>query len=135
MISRIKQNLSEKLRNFSYRHKFFRSRVQDEIATQIQILRERRNFRQIDLAKRCSMKQAAISRIEKADYASWNFQTLLRVAEGLDSRLRVVFEPAEDVIRDYELKEKGARSIEEFHINYSPGFLFCTILIKRLLKP
>jgi transcriptional regulator with XRE-family HTH domain len=107
MISRIQPRIATKLKDRRYRHRFFRARVQDEIATGIQEMREMRKLRQVDLAHECSMKQSAISRLEKADYAGWNFQTLQRIAQALDARLRVTFEPMEKVIEEYEWREKG----------------------------
>lgn len=98
LTSRIRLGLAKKLANAGYRHKFFRLRTQDDIATQIHAFREHRELTQAALADRCGMKQSAISRIEQADYQSWTLKTLLRVGEALDVNVRVVFEPAEAVI-------------------------------------
>jgi transcriptional regulator with XRE-family HTH domain len=98
---KIKGRLAEKLKQPSFRRRFFRLRAQEEIAQQLVELRERRNLRQIDLAKTAKMKQSAISRIEQASYSSWSYKTLLRVAEALDAQLRIVFEASEDVIARY----------------------------------
>lgn len=73
-------------------------------------------MRQIDLAKKSQMKQSAISRIEQADYSGWTFNTLLRVGEALDARLRITFEPAENVIARYEIQD--AESIRKSEMNY-----------------
>ena len=107
MISPVKTNLSEKLKDKGYRHRFFRGREQDEIAQRIRELREFRNMKQLDLARESTMKQSAISRVEQASYSSWNLKTLWRLAEALDVRLRVIFEPMEEVIREYEAREKA----------------------------
>ncbi len=102
-ISPVKLNISKKLKeNKGFRERFFRGQIQDEIAMGIRSLREERKLRQIELAKKCGMKQSAISRIEQANYSGWSFSTLLRVADALDARLRVTFEPAEIVIDRYE---------------------------------
>jgi len=106
LIFPIKLRLAAKLRNKAFRTRFFRKRAQDEIALQIQEIRKKREKTQADLAKLCSMKQSAVSRIEQADYSAWNFKTLLRVAGALDARLRVVLEPAEDVIKQHEESEQ-----------------------------
>lgn len=98
----IKLNLAEKLKNKAYRSAFFRARAQDDTAANIKSLREKRDLSQIELAKLSGMKQSAISRIEQAEYSSWTYKTLQRVAEALDARLMVIFEPAEDVIKRYE---------------------------------
>jgi transcriptional regulator with XRE-family HTH domain len=103
IISPIKLNIARKLKDDkNFRKRFFRGQTQDEIAMSIRSLREKRVMRQIDLARESRMKQSAISRIEQADYSSWSFNTLLRVADALDARLRVTLEPAEIVIGRYE---------------------------------
>src|SRR5262249_49273709 len=106
----IRLGLTEKLRDPEYRHEFFRVITQDDIAAQIRSLREKRGLRQVDFAKAAEMKQSAVSRIEQAEYSRWSFTTLMRVARALDARLRVIFEPAEVGIREFEEAEKGANS-------------------------
>jgi transcriptional regulator with XRE-family HTH domain len=98
----IRARLARKLRNPAFRRRYFRARAQEEVAQQILELRERRHYRQIDLAHAAKMKQSAVSRIEKADYSAWTYKTLLRIAEALDAQLRIVFEANEDVIARYE---------------------------------
>src|ERR1700719_2373143 len=102
MLAPIKINLSEKLKNKAYRVKFFRGRAQDEIAFQLRAARRKRKLTQPKLEKLSGMKQSAISRLEQASYPHWNFQSLLRLADAMDMRVRVVLDYAEDVIREYE---------------------------------
>lgn len=106
LISQIKLNLAQRLKDRKFRHRFFQGRTRDEIAMSIRELREMRNLRQADLAKGCSMKQSAISRIESTAYSGWNMKTLLRIAEALDVRIKVEFEPMEAVVKRYEEREK-----------------------------
>jgi transcriptional regulator with XRE-family HTH domain len=98
----IKTRLAKQLANPAFRRRFFRARGQEEVAQQILELRERRGFRQIDLARAARMKQSAVSRIEKAGYSAWTYRTLLRIAEALDAQLRIVVEPQEDVVARYQ---------------------------------
>ena len=98
----MRARLAKKLRNPAFRRRYFRARAQEEVAQQIHALRERRHYRQIDLAHAAKMKQSAVSRIEKADYSAWTYKTLLRIAEALDAQLRIVFEANEDGIGRYE---------------------------------
>ena len=115
LISPIKLNIAEKLgKDKSFRERFFRGQAQDEIATSIRDLRGKRQMRQVDLANESGMKQSAISRIEQADYSGWSFTTLFRVADALDARLRVTFEPAEKVIEWYREKEAITSECEEY---------------------
>lgn len=106
LISPIKLNLSEKLKDRDYFHRFFRGRAQDEIAGQIKELREKRGLKQRELAKRCKTHQSAISRLEQATYSRWNLNTLWSLAKALDARVRIIIEPMEDVIREYEEMER-----------------------------
>jgi transcriptional regulator with XRE-family HTH domain len=107
-LSLIKLGITKKLRDQGYRHRFFARMTQDEVASQIRMLREKRGLRQTDLAKQAKMKQPFVSRIEQSEHAGWNFQTLLRLASALDARLHISFEPMENVIRQYELEEDEA---------------------------
>jgi DNA-binding XRE family transcriptional regulator len=59
------------------------------IAVQIVDLRGRHGLTQAELAKRCGMDQADISRIERGS-TSPTSRTLLRIAEALDADLLLV---------------------------------------------
>jgi transcriptional regulator with XRE-family HTH domain len=111
MLSTIRLNLAERLKNRVFRRKYFRTQSQHDVAQQIRELRTKRELRQVDLARDAKMQQSAVSRIEQADYSSWTFTTLLRVADALDARVRVFFEPAEDVIKDYEMREQESAKL------------------------
>lgn len=105
-LSKIDLGISRKLRNRGYRHRFFRRKAQDEIASQIRELRLKRGLKQKDLAMAMDTGQSAVARIEDATYSGWSFATLQKVAETLDARLKVVFEPIEDVLREYERRQR-----------------------------
>jgi DNA-binding XRE family transcriptional regulator len=108
MISPIKTDIVEKLRDKQYRSRFFRGRAQDELAYQLREARKKRKMTQSKLGKDSAMKQSAISRMEQASYPYWNFQSLLRLADAMDLRVRVILDYAEDVIGEYE-RHKTAR--------------------------
>jgi transcriptional regulator with XRE-family HTH domain len=124
-LTSIKLNIAQKLEsNQEYRKRFFRGQAKDEIALGIRSLRKKRGKRQIDLAKETGMRQASISRIEQAEYSSWNLNTLFRVADALDARLRVVFEPSEEIIEQYrnlEAESSEEENWSEFHNSSSPS--------------
>ncbi|MGB6175238.1 MAG: helix-turn-helix transcriptional regulator, partial [Methylocella sp.] len=101
----------------AYRHRFFARMTQDEVASQIRMLREKRGLRQTDLAKQAKMKQPFVSRIEQSEHAGWNFQTLLRLASALDARLHISFEPMENVIRQYEQEESIQETSATINVN------------------
>lgn len=101
-LSTIDLGIAKKLKDKGYRHRFFSRRVQGEIAAQIKALRKKNGITQTVLAKAMKTGQSAIARIEDAGYSGWSLPILLRVAETLDARLRVIFEPMEEVIFEYE---------------------------------
>jgi transcriptional regulator with XRE-family HTH domain len=95
-------NLPERLRDRAYRLKFFWAETSAKIAAQLIALRKRRGLNQTQLAKLVGTKQSAISRAEQADYQIWNINSIRNIAEALDARVRVLIEPSEDVIQEYE---------------------------------
>lgn len=60
-----------------------------DIAMQVTDLRERHGFSQAELAERCGIDQADISRIERGS-TSPTARTLQRIAAALDADLRLV---------------------------------------------
>lgn len=111
LLRSIDLDLARKLRDKEYRDAFFENWSTDEVADQMRRLRKRRRMRQVDVAERSGIRhQSAISRIEQSDYSAWNFATLLRIGQALDARVRIIFEPAEEVISSYERMEKGVAS-------------------------
>ena len=89
-----------------FRQRFIKAWAQAEIATQVRALRKKRRLNQKRLAELVGTGQSAISRAEQADYDGWTFKTLVNLADGLDARLRVSFEPIEEVV---SLHEEGER--------------------------
>jgi|SRR6516164_7614287 transcriptional regulator with XRE-family HTH domain len=106
MLSPIKTNISKKLKDKGYRSRFFRGRAEDEIAYGFRRFRKLRELNQTQLAQIAEMKQSAISRIEQASYSRWNFNTLWRIADALDVRVRITIDDAADAIQEYEKLEQ-----------------------------
>ena len=105
MLSQIKSNIAEKLRDKNYRTEFFKGRTQSEIAYDLRRFRKARGLNQNELAQLCGMKQSAISRIEQASYSKWNFTTFWRIVEALDVRVRVTIDDSAHAIQEYEQRE------------------------------
>src|ERR1700722_5774916 len=119
MLSVTKLNFASRLKNRVFRRKFFRKSAQEEVAQQIRELRLKLDMRQVDLAKAAHMKQSAVSRIEQANYSRWSFNTLLRIADSFDARVRVLFEPAHEVIAGYERREiERAKLVRKFETEF-----------------
>jgi hypothetical protein len=47
------------------------------------------------------MRQSAISRIEQAEYSSWTFNTLWRVADALEARVVIQIQPIEEAVLEF----------------------------------
>jgi transcriptional regulator with XRE-family HTH domain len=99
-------NLAKKLREDpAYRQRFFWAEASAEIAAQLIALRKRRQLSQKQVAELAGTKQPAISRAEQADYQNWNINTFRSIAGPLDARVRVLIQPSEDVLHEYEENE------------------------------
>jgi transcriptional regulator with XRE-family HTH domain len=95
-------DLSNKLKDREYRKDFFWAQAAAEIAGQLVNLRKRRDLNQKQVADMIGTKQPAISRAEQADYENWNLNTIRMIADALDARVRVLIEPFEDILSEYE---------------------------------
>jgi transcriptional regulator with XRE-family HTH domain len=62
------------------------------VSAQIKALREDRKLSQKELAELVGTKQSGISRLEKADYATWKIETLRKLARAFGVRLRISFD-------------------------------------------
>jgi transcriptional regulator with XRE-family HTH domain len=98
-------DLSRKLQSREYRRKFFWAESSARIAAQLIALRKRRGLNQKQVAEIAGTKQPAISRAEQADYQNWNLNSIRRSAEAMDARVRVLIEPSEDILQEYEQLE------------------------------
>jgi transcriptional regulator with XRE-family HTH domain len=112
-------NLAEKLQTRTYRQQFFLAEASASIAKQLIALRKRRGLDQGQLAEQIGTQQPAISRIEKADYQNWSFNTLRKIAAAEDARIRVSIEAAEDILKEYELQSE---SLPVVTCNYDSAF-------------
>jgi len=79
-------------RDPDFRREWFRAELEESVPASFKALRERRKMTQGELARAINTKQPAISRFEKSSEAVWEFQNLLRMAEAMNARLRVVIE-------------------------------------------
>lgn len=100
--------LSERLRDPAFRLEWFRAQLEYGVPEQFRALREDRELTQTKLAEKADMKQSAISRFEKSSDATWNFETLLKLAEAMDAQLQISVVKAEDVIERHARLEREA---------------------------
>jgi len=101
-------NLIEELRDPDFARRFFTAELSADIARQLIELRKRRGLNQKEVAELADTKQPAISRAEQADYQNWSFKTLRAIADALKARIRVLIQPYEDVINEYEVPRNAS---------------------------
>ncbi len=92
MVEPVDLNIAEKLKDPAYRKAFFRFHDHDMLLIRIRELREAAGLSQLQLAERAQMKQSAICRIESGDHSP-NHRTLERLAEALNVRMVITFQP------------------------------------------
>ena len=84
--------LEEQLRDRAFAARFQRAGEAWDVALQIAALRQQAGLSQKDLAKLLRTSQQQISRLESRSYEGHSLSMLRRVAEALDTRVRIVFE-------------------------------------------
>ena len=85
--------LEEQLRDPAFAVRFERAGEAWDVALPIAALRRRAGLSQKDLAKLLKTSQQQISRLESPGYEGHSLTTLRRVADALNARVRIVFEP------------------------------------------
>lgn len=70
-----------------------------DIALQLSKLRQDAGLSQAQLARKLETSQQQISRLESANYEGHSLSMLRRVAEALNARVVVTFEPADDLVQ------------------------------------
>jgi transcriptional regulator with XRE-family HTH domain len=87
------------LKKKPYREAFVRSQINIGIPFQVRALREKKDWKQEQLAEASSMLQPRISAIERPGGSKLNLETLLRLAAAFDVGLVVRFVPFSEMLR------------------------------------
>lgn len=77
----------------AFRERWLDEQIRVGLATQIKALRQDRGWSQAELARRCGMAQARISRLEDPTYGRYSIATLKRIAGAFDAALMIRFGP------------------------------------------
>ena len=85
--------LEEQLEDPAFAARFEHAGEAWDVALQIAALRQQAGLSQKDLAKLLKTSQQQISRLESPGYEGHSLSTLRRVADVLNARVRVMFEP------------------------------------------
>jgi len=114
------EQLKKLFKDKEYRHGYVDDFLNTSIATQIKVLRERRDWSQEELADKAGMKQPTISRIENVNYSSWSINTLRKIAEAFDLTLQVTFESFGTRLE--EISRFSRKALEKHSFEEDPVF-------------
>jgi hypothetical protein len=105
-----------KLSNKKYRENYALSLLKRSVAFQIKTLRKKHCGSQAVLAERSELTQGVVSRAEDQDYGNLTFNTVARIAAGLDMAFIGKFVPFSELIRfSGELSEEEFKNILTFN--------------------
>lgn len=76
-----------------YREAYLEASIEQGVAWQIRINRQKRNLTQKDLAKALNTRQSAISRLEDPEHGAYNLKTLIDIANAFDCALSIKYIP------------------------------------------
>ena len=92
------EDLAESFEDKEYRHHYIAKQIQQMLAIQIRLLREREGLSQAALGERADIAQPQISRLEDSDKPGVTLATLERIAEAFDVGLVVHFAPFSEIV-------------------------------------
>jgi transcriptional regulator with XRE-family HTH domain len=123
IINDLVNKVKDVFKSKEYRHAYADEFLNLSIATQIKVLREQRKWTQTELGNRIypPMKQTRISIMENVNYSSWSINTLRKLAEAFDLRLRVSFESFGSLVKEVEQFSRNA--LERHSFDTDPVFI------------
>ena len=89
----LKQHVGEKMKNPEFKKAWQDLDAEFSILESVIKARKKARLTQQELAKRMGTKQPALSRLEKGGFEKANIETLRKIANALDYKLIVRFEP------------------------------------------
>ena len=89
----LKQHIGEKMRNPEFKKAWQDLDAEFSILESVIKARKRARLTQQELAERIGTKQPALSRLEKGGFEKANIETLRKIANALNYKLIVRFEP------------------------------------------
>lgn len=81
-----------------YRDSFVSAHLSNTVAAQISLMREDRDWTQLELAEKAGMKQSRISTLEDPNYENIEIVTLKRLASAFDVGLTIRFVPLSELV-------------------------------------
>lgn len=88
-MSELSERLKAEFKDKEYRYAYAKSASCTHLAAQLKVIREQRGGTQNELSRACGV---GIARFEDVNCASWNIETLWKMAEALGVRVHISFE-------------------------------------------
>lgn len=97
-----------------YRHAFVAAHFKRFLPFQITAMRNKAGWSQEELAEACGLTQGVISRAENPNYGNLTFNTVLRIAAGLDVAFIGEFVPFSELAKRVEKLSEEAAQVATF---------------------
>jgi transcriptional regulator with XRE-family HTH domain len=99
-------SLWQRLRSKKFRDAFVATQFKRSIPFQITAIRKKLGWSQEQLAKAANLTQGVISRAENPDYGNLTFNSVLRMAAGLDVAVVIEFVPFSKLLRVFDSRSE-----------------------------
>jgi len=90
-VRRFKDRLKEDMKNPEFRKAFEEEEVFVSLAIQIAEIRQKKKLTQKQLARKLRTTQQNVSRLEDIQNRSYSLETLVKIADAFDKRLKIKF--------------------------------------------
>jgi transcriptional regulator with XRE-family HTH domain len=107
-------NTWRKLRNKKYRDAFVAAQLKRGIPFQIQAMRKKLGWSQEQLAEAAGLTQGVVSRAENPNYGNLTFNTVLKIAHGLDMAFVGWFVPFSKLTDRFETLSEESVQVPTF---------------------
>lgn len=104
-------SLWHKFKNKKFRDAFVASQFKRSIPFQIAAVRKKLGWSQEDLADAAKLTQGVVSRAENPDYGNLTFNTVLRIASGLDVAVIIEFVPFSRLLHVFENRSEDSAPV------------------------
>ena len=103
-----------------YREAYMEAAVEQGVAWQIRINRQKRGLSQKSLASSIGTQQSAVSRLEDPEYGGHSLETLMQIAKAFDCALAVKFISYSQLATDAESLTEGEQYASPFYLESEP---------------
>jgi DNA-binding transcriptional regulator YiaG len=90
-VRRFKDRLKEDMKNPEFRKAFEQEEVFASLAIEIAKIRQSKKLTQKQLARKLHTTQQNVSRLEDVQNRGYSIETLVKIADAFDKRLKIIF--------------------------------------------